>query len=367
VQPLNGAALQLYAPAVAWLNGQLVTVNQLNAPGNPGLQPERSVEIEGGADLGLWANRVSFELTGYSKTTHDALVNTSTGWDLGSYAYEENIGEVRNTGVEGTLTATVIQAPRLSWDVALNASINHNTLLRLAPGIASQVLIGGLAQFRQAPGYPLYGYWGPRVQFADRNHNGVIEPGEVTVADSASFLGSSLPTREASAATHVGLWRGLVTVGALFDYRGGFQVANTTAYYQAHFAQNQREQNDRAAPLWLQARSVAAIVAPCCRVPADFYEDGTYVRFRELSLTLALPNTVARLARVASVSLTGAVRNLALWTRYTGADPEASNTLGQNGVQQFTSNTSMLNNDIREDINVVPLARYWVVRLNVGF
>jgi hypothetical protein len=97
-------------------------------------------------------------------------------------------------------------------------------------------------------------------------------------------------------------------------------------------------------------------------------EDGSFIRFRELSLTYALPRSLVRLMRAQSLTLTAAVRNLALWTRYTGPDPEASNG-GQGAPNvQFapTTNGLSVNNDVRADFGAVPLARYWVFRLNVG-
>jgi hypothetical protein len=186
------------------------------------------------------------------------------------------------------------------------------------------------------------------------------------------FTWSSAPTRQLSLGTHVGLWHGALTVGGLLDYRGGFKLANSTADEQASFAQNDRGSNDRSAPLWLQARDIASQLtfqeglnnfAP----PAGFYENATFLRFRELSLTYAIPRAVVRALRVQSVSLTGAVRNLALWTRYSGPDPEVSSSGGFNFHLDATSNTFVVNNDTREDTRTVPLLRYWVVRLNVGF
>jgi hypothetical protein len=92
-------------------------------------------------------------------------------------------------------------------------------------------------------------------------------------------------------------------------------------------------------------------------------EDGSFVRFRELSLTYTLPRRVAHAIRTDEVSLTLAVRNLALWTRYTGMDPEVANE--NVGNSTFVQGTAV-NNDVREDYGAVPLLRTWVVRLNVG-
>ncbi len=370
VQPPNGAALALYAPATAWHNGGLATGVEIANVSNPRLQPERSAEYEGGIDLGLWQGRVSVEVTGYSKTTHRALVNVVTGWEAASLPYAENVGEVRNVGLEGVIAATIVRARAVAWDATLTAAINHNKLLALAPGVLTQELFGYTALYRFVPSYPLYGYWGPRARYTDLNHDGVLEPSEVTVSDSLSYVGSSLPTREASLATHIGVLGGVVAIGALLDYRGGFRLANVTALNEAN-VQSDLASNARSAPLWQQARDVASHTIDALGLdsyadPAGFYEDATYLRFRELSLTYVLPSHLVRALRVRNVAITAAVRNLALWTRYTGTDPEVTNSSGINAQLSPTSNTYVVNNDLRADGGAVPLVRHWLVRLNMG-
>jgi hypothetical protein len=64
VQPHNGAALQLYAPATSWSHGAPTSGVTLTGPGNPALQPERTMEFEGGFDLALWGNRLNLEVSG---------------------------------------------------------------------------------------------------------------------------------------------------------------------------------------------------------------------------------------------------------------------------------------------------------------
>jgi TonB-dependent starch-binding outer membrane protein SusC len=128
------------------------------------------------------------------------------------------------------------------------------------------------------------------------------------------------------------------------------------------YAGSDRGTNQPTAPLWLQARAVANETA----FNALDVEDGSFVRFRELSLTYTLPQSVVRALRTHSLSVTAAVRNLALWTRYTGADPEVSNTNGANITYTPSSNSNIVNNDLRGDGGAVPLPRYWVVRINAG-
>jgi hypothetical protein len=186
----------------------------------------------------------------------------------------------------------------------------------------------------------------------------------VTQDTAASYQGSSLPTQQASFDTHLSLFHGTLSLGALFTYQGGYKVYNSFALQQAENGVLEA-QNVAGAPLSQQARAIA--INEYYYTPAGFLEDGSVLRFQELSLTYALPARWARKARVRALSLTGAVRNLAYWTRYTGGDPGASSVSAQ-GTVSGTNVTYAINNDLRSsNASAVPLARYFQFRLNVGF
>nr|MBA3560377.1 hypothetical protein [Gemmatimonadaceae bacterium] len=59
-------------------------------------------------------------------------------------------------------------------------------------------------------------------------------------------------------------------------------------------------------------------------------DDGDFLRWRELSLTYSAPQRVASVLRARDASFTFGVRNLKLWTKYTGTDPE-NNAVGRGG------------------------------------
>jgi TonB-linked SusC/RagA family outer membrane protein len=368
VQPPPGAALQIYTPQVGWLNGSATSILLLNTPGSPGLRPERSREFEGGADFAWWANRLTAEFTGYMKTTSDALVNQNLGLTFGNAVFYENIGEVRNSGIEAGITATPARNSFVTWNVNLSGSINHNKLLTLGAGVLPQSV--GSAQ-RQVPGYPLYGYWGLPMSYKDANGDGIIESNEVHVGDKLAYMGPSLPTKTLTFGTDLSTRESRVRVGALFDYKTGYRVLNEAAFEGNVIFENQRGNNDPTAPLWEQARSVAAVTGYGITPPSLFFEDGTFLRFRELSLSYMLPRSFSEAVRVSDLTIMAAVRNLALWTRYTGADPEVSNAdspFGNGNVRlDRSSNVFTVNNDIRQDEGAVPLARSWVLRLTARF
>ena len=87
-------------------------------------------------------------------------------------------------------------------------------------------------------------------------------------------------------------------------------------------------------------------------VNVAYYQDGSHVRFRELSLSYTLPGDISGRFGAKSAILTVAGRNLALWTDYEGSDPELLSA-----ITAFT----------RQDFLTVPQPRRWLARVNLTF
>jgi TonB-linked SusC/RagA family outer membrane protein len=75
VQPSTTAAVQYYSTATALGESGELPGLVFTALGNRELKPERSTEIEFGADVTFWDHRVNAELTYYNKTSRDALIS----------------------------------------------------------------------------------------------------------------------------------------------------------------------------------------------------------------------------------------------------------------------------------------------------
>src|SRR5690606_1019352 len=124
VQPGTIDAVQYYSPTAALGESGEVPGLVFSTLGNANLKPERSTEIEFGIDGTFWNNRLTTELTYYSKSSKDALISRVLPPSLGTGATSrfENLGEVRNWGWEALLTARLIESGRLGFDIAVNGS-----------------------------------------------------------------------------------------------------------------------------------------------------------------------------------------------------------------------------------------------------
>jgi hypothetical protein len=360
VQPGTIDAVPFYAATrVLGEAGELPGV-VFSALGNTNLKPERSTELEAGFDADFWNNRINTQITYYNKISRDALVSRilppslGTGTTTTSSRFE-NLGEVRNTGWEALISTVLLQSSNLGWDVTFNGSSNQNKLVTLG-GVPTNVIS---STQRDRAGYPLNGWWSrPLLGWQDKNNDGIIAysaiaaNSEITVGDTATYLGNPLPVYEVAVTNGFDFWQRRFRLQAMVDYKGDYKTYNNSERIRCLSRNNCAGLIYRGSSELDQARVAAGRDHPAKTV-AGFIEDGDFIRFRELSLTFNAPERWAnRYFRGRSLSVTGAMRNIGiLWTKYTGVDPEAYGTTG----------------DAPSSFQAFAPPRYMTLRLNLGF
>jgi hypothetical protein len=171
---------------------------------------------------------------------------------------------------------------------------------------------------------------------------------ELTVDTADSFQGSSVPTRGASFSTDVTFLQHF-TLHGLLDGRWGNKLDNATEQFRCQFAIC-KGFNLLNTPLADQAAADAAVFNG---LETGFFEDGGFVKLREVSLRYTAPAQWASRIGASTLSLTLTGRNLATWTNYRGADPEIS----QSGQLNFSV----------ADFLSQPPVRYFLARVDVTF
>ncbi|MBA3521943.1 MAG: SusC/RagA family TonB-linked outer membrane protein [Gemmatimonadales bacterium] len=358
-QPGSIDALRFYAQAAVRKDAASASGVSFANLGNVDLKPELSQEIETGFDAGLFQNRVSLEATFFYKQTRDALIEREIVPSLGATGNQFfNLGQVSNQGIELRLDSRIIDLPDFAWDLTVSGSLSRNRLNELGEGVEPITL--GFIQ-RHVEDYPLGGIWDrPILSFDDANGNSIIEPGEYVLGDTAVFRGSALPTREVGVRTGFSFFRNLLGLVALFDYRGGHWVENSTDSFRCNGGVIYcRGLVDPTAPLDMQANAAAATYGDDAGVTEwGFFEPGWFIKLRELSLTFNAPDRFARALGASRASLTLSGRNLWTVDDYSGIDPEVNGFgQGREGGSNFAAT----------DFFSQPQVRHWVARLNFGF
>ncbi|HEX2167052.1 MAG TPA: SusC/RagA family TonB-linked outer membrane protein [Longimicrobiales bacterium] len=337
-------------------DGSVVSALRPSSYGNQNLVAEHGSEYEIGFDAGMFDDRLGVELTYYNKTMKDVIIATSAAGSSGfagtfyggTASVLTNLGETANSGFEVALFATPMRRPSFSWDANLSLATNDNELVEFGDDRTEMIVSGqsyGSVQ-RHREGYPIGGYW---FTVPSRDENGApipLTPRSVELEE-LQYIGPSAPTHEVSFSNTFTLFRDF-RVFMLLDYKGGHYLFNYKEYNRCAVQVNCERLNDPAQadavdrPIWLATNAQGYWIEP-----ADF------TKLRDLSLTYTLPSTLAQRFRASSASITLAGHNLALWSDYSGIDPEVNGY----GNRAFG----------RADVYPVPMLRRFSAALNFSF
>lgn len=147
--------------------------------GNKNITWETTTNLNIGTEFSFFNRRLSGTIDLYSKKTTDLLFWLSIPESAGSRGYYGNVGDIRNNGIEVTLTGSIIRTKDLDWSVTANIAHNSTKILKLPESkIADN---GGFnetskletTQYWYRVGGPLYNGYMPK-------YAGVNEKGEAT-------------------------------------------------------------------------------------------------------------------------------------------------------------------------------------------
>jgi TonB-linked SusC/RagA family outer membrane protein len=345
----------------SYLNGETAAPGYIPVTlGNPNLKWETTTSANFGVDLGLFNDRVRATVDAYSSRTRDLLLRRSISSVHGITTIFQNIGRTANRGLELQLQTVNVDRGGFEWSSDFNISANRNEILDLygdgKDDIASGWFIGrpitvnfeyqfdgiwqqgdnitGSAQPTAKPG---------DVKIKDVNGDGKISPEDRTfvgnaVPDYIASLGNTVRYKRLSLSAIVNTVQGVTRPNVLLGTNQVFSdVRRNTVYRQYWTPEN---------PI----NTYPANSNTSNPLSIGFYEDASFVRLRDLTLSYNLSPSRAR--RVGASSLRAYVNGRNLWTstKWTGLDPELSATSNQSANQR-----------------AIPLERLWTGGVNVGF
>jgi TonB-linked SusC/RagA family outer membrane protein len=337
-QPQPGWNRPGYAVQQAVLDGSLTNAYTVNSLGNPELRPEQVREHEFGFDATTFDHRVQLGLTWHGRRTIDQIVNVALPPGLGNMF--TNLGVTTSSGFESQLSARLFESRALSWEIGFLHSSYVTTLRHLGGAVARRSPFGGWVE-----GYPLGARFQRPLSFKDTNGDGIISVLEVQFGDTAVYVGQSTPPRSQTITNTVSLLDRRLRLSGLVERRSGFTQVNSGHRAQCSSAIC-RERIDPRTALSQQA----AGIAPLALGDYTYIEPGDFTRLREVTLAADLPLAAARALRFSSATVSLQGRNLALWTSYSGEDPESASPRG------FS----------QQEIGI-PQGRSWAVRFDFGF
>jgi TonB-dependent starch-binding outer membrane protein SusC len=366
------------------------------AYGNPDLKPEKGTEVELGFDSEMLSGRAGLEFTYYRKEMRDLLVPIALPPSLGfSGSQIQNLGHTRNSGIEMSLSGTAVSLRNFVWEPRLNYTRNSNVLLALdtirscktwllqagescpAGRSAAEELPGGTSYSpgmqRNRVGYPLGSYF-LRFPARDAQGNYIFNRNATTGALTSAvydttfrFVGQATPTRLISLSNTFTLFKNF-RIYALLDYQGGHHLFNYKEFNRCATVAsgpncerlNQPGISDTIRVLYGTNGDATTLSSPSTQTL--YVEKADFTKLRDVSLTVLVPNRLVNRLRMESMSLVFSGRNLALWTDYSGLDPEvngySNNQLrGSGNAAQFA----------RVDAFAMPMTKRYTFQVNLTY
>jgi TonB-linked SusC/RagA family outer membrane protein len=148
------ATLARYGPYSSWqpfypYQGSTAAAYPLQSIANPYLGWEKQEQINGGIDIGVLKDRLSFSIDAYYKYSHDMLINKELPPSSGIGSTMVNFGSIENKGIDFSINAVIINHKDFKWTADGNLSIYRNKILNLGLPVSSY----GYVQF-----------WGGNIQ-----------------------------------------------------------------------------------------------------------------------------------------------------------------------------------------------------------
>lgn len=362
--------------------------------GAPTLKPERTEELEGGIDFALFNSKVDGTLTYYDAKTSDVIFSLPTPASTGYSSRTSNGGEITNKGWEVQLNWRAFETRNVKGEFGVNWARNRNKLVRL-DGATYVGVVGGFGVSTAVVGQPVGVFYGSdfaRCRYGVPDDENVVEDVDINATcraakakDGALYLGADgfpiqdpanrvlgnpNPDWNGSLRANFTLFKKL-SVNGLLDVKQGGVVWNGTRLalqrFGTHAVTANRANcvsqsgnlvctgNDMRFGTDIEKTSKGVVgpgapngVAKAVSVGQNWWlngignnfngptgagvEDGSYVKLREIGVSYNMNAPwVRNFFGFQSVDLRVAGRNLALWTDYSGIDPE-TNLEGSLGI-----------------------------------
>jgi TonB-linked SusC/RagA family outer membrane protein len=326
---LNLATGAIYSGAPGVATSQL---------GNPDLKWETTKEVDLGADISTLGGRVGVIVDWYNRNTSDLLVQRPVPATSGYTTVWDNIGNVRNRGVDlalHTVNLSSASGKGLGWTSDLNVTWNRNVVTGLYSDEQITYEVSSRVTSAVAVGRPIgefYLYKFLRVDPADGNAvfatTGGGESKSPTSAD-LMYVGNPQPNYYGGFANTISLGR--LDLRGFLQFSQGGKVLNMMRIFTDDGAYSYDNKSTLALNRWQKPGDVTDEprmsydgTSGARLMSSRMVEDGSFVRLGEVTLGYRLPNALVSVVRMTDARLFVSGRNLKTWTKYNGYNPDVN-------------------------------------------
>lgn len=313
---------------------------------NPYLHWETAVMRNVGLDISF-RNFLTVNLDVYGNLNKDLLLDVPLALSSGFSRRTENVGKIRNMGVELTLTSNNFNRKNFKWTTSLNLGHNKNTVVYL-PNHEDIVASSSQGNQIYREGEPLYSWYMPKWLGVDsetgaplwehliKDENGNVigtEPtSKLDLTNDNQIVGNAQPILVGGLLNTFNVYGVEISANLQFNY--GNKVFNDSRRYVdsdgAYIDYNFMSlDNGLGWSRWTQPGDNAT--HPRARlggnrlsneVTSRYLEDGSYLRIKNITVSYPLPANVLRKMHLQSFRIFLSGDNLYTFTKFSGMDPE---------------------------------------------
>ncbi len=183
------------------LDGTRAPYSRISSMANPDLKWEKTAQWDLGFELGLFKNRLNFDISYYIKNTTDLLLDSPLPTSTGFSSVLKNIGSVRNEGVDMMITGRPVESKDFSWSSTLNINYNKNRITGLGDNNEDILLnswVGGYESILRV-GQNMSSFYGYRRYgvYTTEDYNAgkctLNQVGRAKRSDTKEILGKGMP------------------------------------------------------------------------------------------------------------------------------------------------------------------------------
>ncbi|WP_455626657.1 SusC/RagA family TonB-linked outer membrane protein [Parabacteroides johnsonii] len=303
------------------------------AMSNRALGWEKSYEYNLGIDMGFLDERINGSIELYHKTTKDLILSRKIPSHQGVTSLKQNVGSVRNKGIEVTINTLNIKTNDFSWSTSLNFSANKNEILELygdkVDDIGNALFIGkpvtvsydyifdGIWQLGEEEEALRYGSKPGYVKIRDIDGDGKITPEKDKVV-----LGNPFPSWTGGM-TNTFTYKGFDFSFFIYTRQGVFMKSAYHSELVSDFGGTRY--NVANVPYWTPNRpsnQYPAAGAPNNYADKAYYKDCSFWRVGHITLGYDFTSLMTKSVGISNLRAYLQVNNPFVFTKYDGWDPE---------------------------------------------
>jgi TonB-linked SusC/RagA family outer membrane protein len=330
--------------------------------GNPEITWEKNAKFNVGLDFSLWRGRLTGGIEYYSNYTRDMLTWFSLPYSFGYTGYYDNVGNMRNNGVEIQLNGEIIRKKDFNWSIYANFTSNHNEITSLPDDKKISWTRDGLyngyqsGNFFYTEGESRYSYYTKKYAGVDPDTGESLWCKNVYKTDAAGkvvkdingnpvvdhvgttkqygeaddyIVGDVLPDVYGGFGTSIS-WKG-IDLSVDFQYQLGGQVYDSQ--YSSLMAMT------RGYGIHVDMLDAWSPTNPTSNIPRMQFNDtrmnaasdrfltsASYLSLQNITIGYTLPRTLTSRIGIQKVRLYGVADNIWIWSKRQGLDPRVSIT-----------------------------------------